>query len=354
MAFRRIRERRYINSNIKLSLKEIEDQLSQLKGKKCIAICATPTENSWQGIASATEGLFGSDIFYLPQYYSQQLYTLKELNQIAQLIVKFNFEQVIISGYVSYFSQLIIPLSKYGVEVNVIYHGSHASVMEVRDTNKHFKELIKLSKEGVVSKIGFVKKDMDKTFHLLTGRDFFPILLKTDETLFSIKSNFYEGTNIGVLTHDMFRKNLYNMVSAGLLHDKATVHIKERYLTDYLGHQDRVKIHGYFDSRHDFLKVMGGMSINFYVTFSECWGQFVNESLAMGVPCLTSDVSAVLDFDPDLKRALVVKEFDNDYAIFKQSQEVLLNLEYFKKAGPAYISSLNQKADVFLADFLNS
>lgn len=353
MVFRKFREQYHINKHLKPPLNTLEEQLSFLKGREPIAICPKPMGNSWQGIATATEGLFTDRIFYLPQYFSNTVYSKEELNILSKLLIQTTSEHIVFSGYLPYFDQLILPLSRSGKKVSVIYHGSHTSILEDPNAALHFKSLIELSKQKVLYKLGFVKKDMDKTFHLLTGQDFYPILLKTDKKLFSLIPNSYEGLNIGVLTHDMFRKNLYNMVSAALLNPIATVHMKEKYLTDYLGKSERIQTHGMLKEQLDFLKIMGGMTINYYVTFSECWGQYVNESLAMGVPCLTSDVSAVLDFDPEIKNLLTVKEFDNDFAIYKKSIEVLENRQLFKSKGPAYILKLNEIADQTLNNFVS-
>ena len=343
-------ERRYVSKNVKVPVDELAVSLPD--GKSPFAICPTTTGNSWQGVLSATAGLFGNRVFQIPQYYSNCIYTEKELHAIAAKIAQTDAEHIVFSGYLPYFDVLIADIVKSGKAVSLIYHGSHTSVLEDKNAAAHFDTMFKMQKQGLIHHIGFVKKDMDKSFELLTGQKSFPILLKTDESLFGRNYEKYEGLNIGVMTHDSFRKNLYNMVSAALLHKDAKVHIKEKYLTFYLQNSERLITHGYFKSQDDFYRVIGSVDLNMYVTFSECWGQFVNESLALGVPCLCSDVSAVLDFDDDLKKMLVVNEFDNDYAIYKKSVEVLQNLDFFKEKGPEYVKKVNVLADEKLNEFL--
>jgi glycosyltransferase involved in cell wall biosynthesis len=352
MILNKFREKLYIKKHIKIPIDQLEKQISNFNCSKPIAICPKPLENNWQGISSATEGLFPGRTFHLPQYFSNTPYTNKELNEIANLLIKNNSEHIIFSGYLAYFNSLIIPIANSGKKVSVIYHGSHTSILEDSNAALHFKSLIQLSKQSILYKIGFVKKDMDKTFNLLTGENFYSILLKTDEALFSINPNQYDGLNIGVLTYNLFRKNLYNMVSAALLNKDAIVHMKKKYLSDYLDNSERIKFHDTSKNKTEFLKILGGMSINLYVSFSECWGQLVSESLAMGVPCLSSDVSAVLDFDEDLKKLLIVKEFDNDFAIYKKTKEVIENKIYFNTYGPKYIRKLNTLADQKITEFI--
>lgn len=350
MVLRKFREQRYVKRNIKIPLSDLGRW--NLVGKDAIAVTPAPTGNSWQGVLSAAKGLFGERLFLLPQYYSNCIYSEKELHQIAKILVRQESEQIVFNGYLPYFKILMEDIIKAGKKVSLIDHESHTSFLEGPDVASHFDEVLQLHKKGYIYHLGFVKKDMDKTIGLLTGHKAYPIILKTDESIIGRTYSKYEGLNIGVMTHDSFRKNLYNMVSAALLHEEAKVHLKDKYKTFYLQNQDRIIVHGYFKSQEDFYRVIGGVDVNFYVTYSECWGQFVNESLALGVPCLCSDVSAVLDFDEDLKKMLVVNEFDNDFAIYNKSKEVLANKDYFITKGPDYVKKVNVIASDYMKAFL--
>ena len=350
MVLNKLRENLYIRKSIKLPVEALK---CDIKGKEAIAVCPSTTGNSWQGVLTATQGLFSNRVFQIPQYYSTCLYSEKELHDIARLLINLESEHIVFSGYLPYFDVLIQDIVRSGKKVSLIYHGSHTSVLEDPHAAEHFDRMFKMQKKGLLYHIGFVKKDMDKTFELHTGQKSYPIILKTDESLIGKKYPKYEGLNIGVMTHDGFRKNLYNMVSASLLHKEAKVHIKMAYLTHYLQNSERLIAHGYFKDQDDFYKVIGGVDLNMYVTFSECWGQFVNESLALGIPCLCSDVSAVLDYDEELKRRLIVQEFDDDYAIYRKSVEVLQDLEYYKTAGPEYVKKVNKIAEEKLHEFLH-
>ena len=351
MVFQRFREQLYINKNVKVPVSELCDKI--VPGKDAIAVCPTTTRNSWRGVLSAAEGLFGDRVFQIPQHYSQCIYTEKELHSIAKKLCEAESEHIVFNGYLPYFELLINDISKSGKKVSLIDHESHTSFLEEPLAAAHFNEMLNLHKKGIIYHLGFVKKDMDKTIGELTGHKAYQIILKTDDSIIGRTYPKYDGLNIGVMTHDAFRKNIYNMVSAALMHKDAMVHMKDRYKTFYLQNAERIITHGYFKSQDDFYRVIGGVDINYYVTFSECWGQFVTESLALGVPCLCSNVSAVLDFDKDLKEALIVNEFDNDYAIYQKSMEVLNNKHYFESKGPEYIRKVNIKAEEYLRFFLS-
>lgn len=349
MVLNKLREDLYIRKSIKIPVESLK---CDFKGKEAIAVCPSTTGNSWQGVLTATESLFPNRVFQIPQYFSTCIYSDKELHKIASLLISLESEHIVFSGFLPYFETIIQDIVRSGKRVSLIYHGSHTSVLEDPNAAEHFDVMFKMQKKGLLYHIGFVKKDMDKTFEMHTGQKSYPIVLKTNENLIGKIYPKYEGLNIGVMTHDAFRKNLYNMVSAGLLHKEAKVHLKSEYLTYYLQNQERIVKHGYLKSQDDFFRVIGGVDLNMYVTFSECWGQFVNESLALGVPCLCSDVSGVLDYDKELKEMLVVKEFDNDYAIYEKSKEVLNNLDYFKEKGPEYVRFVNSYAEYYLTLFL--
>jgi len=349
--FKKLRQIRYI-STIKVPLKVLEKELAKFAGNAVIAICPATTGNSWQGVLTATQGLFDDKVFVLPQYFSNSLYSISELKIIAEMIASLNIRKVVFSGYLSYFSIIVDTLNKLKVESYVIYHGSHTSVLEEPSAALHFKDLICMVKQRRIMKLGLVKKDLDNSMTILTGSKCYPILLKCNVDNSVLRPHIYDGFNIGVLCHDLMRKNIYNQLSAALLIKGSRVHVKDLYHAHYLMNEHRFVVHEYLSDRTEFLRILGGMQINLYVTFSECWGQFVSESLMLGVPCLTSNVSSVLDFDPELKRRLIVDEFDNDYAIFKRIEECKEDLDWFKSAGPVYVEKVNGLAQDYLNKFV--
>ena len=96
------------------------------------------------------------------------------------------------------------------------------------------------------------------------------------------------------------------------------------------------------------------MDVNLHLSFSESWGQLAAESLALGVPCLVSATTNLLDDDAWLKEKLTVNRIDAPVIIAEKLESVIKDKEETGKRGNAYVAALNQKADKLLADFLNA
>ena len=111
-------------------------------------------------------------------------------------------------------------------------------------------------------------------------------------------------------------------------------------------------VHPFFESYFDFLQLLGSMTLNFYVSFSECFGLVVTESLSLGVPCLASYNSGIFDYDDYLKEMLIVKDYDNSEAIYKQAELVLANRHKISERGIEYIKELNKIAKGKIQNFI--
>ena len=361
MMFKKLREKRYINKNIKKHLDLLFSEIERIRNvSEIIAICSQPTGDSYRGIHTATIGLFPDCTFVIPQYFSKPVYDYKELTSIVDKIIKAGFSKVIISGTPPYFGILIELINKLkkinntSLKVLLIYHGSLASNAEDEDTPIFLQRLIQLAIDRKIDKLGFVKKGMKETFEKLLGIQTNYLLLKTNtekriEPLYDINKEVH----VGIFTHDQYRKNIHNQVAAALMIENAKVHLKKTYSFEYLHANDRFILHGYSDSYCDFLNILGSMNINLYVTFSECWGQIITESMMLGVPCLTAYSSGVFDYDEELKKILVVEDFDNSDAIYQQAKTVLENRDKISKLGKEYVIKLNKIAEEKLKSFLS-
>ena len=108
-------------------------------------------------------------------------------------------------------------------------------------------------------------------------------------------------------------------------------------------------------SHQEFYNLLGAMTINLHVTFSEgMGGQVCAESISQGVPCLSADTSSFFDYDQDLKTKLVVNGFDDSWHIYNKLEEVLNDREYLSKRCIEYSNFLNELADKRLNDFLSA
>ena len=79
--------RKILRDKIFKPLFELENEINSIRSKSdLIAICPAATGNSWQGVLTATLGLFPESTLILPQYFSQTPYTEKELTEIARIL----------------------------------------------------------------------------------------------------------------------------------------------------------------------------------------------------------------------------------------------------------------------------
>ena len=82
----------YRRSNSKKLLVDSIDKLQEIrKNSEVLAICGTPTGNSWLGVNVATKSLFPNSTFEMPQYYSNVLLTENDLTKLAEVISALNF-----------------------------------------------------------------------------------------------------------------------------------------------------------------------------------------------------------------------------------------------------------------------
>ena len=351
-----IREKRYINKHFKVQLIELFACLEEVRKKsENIAICPSTIDNSFQGVFTATLGLFPSSTFQIPHYFSNCIYTDKELKLISQKIIELNFSKIIFSGYCSFFSKLILDIKKFNnkIEVFLIYHGSFATNSEDSMTSLLFREILDLESSKKINKIGFVKKGMSESMRKIRSTNCCHILLKTDLNLIKYKTKVDKQIRIGVLTHDQYRKNIHNQIAAALMFENSVVHIKKNYNYQYFKSDNRFAVEPFFESIEDFYESFAKMTINTYVSFSECWGQLITESLMLGVPCLAANNSGILDGNDFLRHKLVVNEFDDSNAIFKQMMVALEYREEISKIGNEYIIQLNKLADESLNRFIS-
>jgi glycosyltransferase involved in cell wall biosynthesis len=135
---------------------------------------------------------------------------------------------------------------------------------------------------------------------------------------------------------------------------EATVHVHDMYNLYYLRCDHRFKIHPFSESYEVFLETLESMTLNFYVTFSECYGLLIAESLSLGVPCLAANNSGFFDYNDELRKWLVIEEYDNSEAIYRQAKKVLENRDKISRMGKEYILHLNSiarnKLNTFLED----
>lgn len=349
-----------INKEFKINIDAIEQQLINVrKNSDFLIFTPKPTQNSWRGVYNGAIAFSELSTFAFPQYYSNCLYNDNELNTISEIIYQLKFRVIVYSGYLPYFDKIIKQIhflnnrDSTKLKQLIIYHGSFSTNREDNKTTTLLKNILNLNKKGFIDKIGFVKKGMSESLETITGLNcefLIPITKKISSQ--KIKNDFSD-IKIGVLTHDLYRKNIDNQIAASLMIKEAIIVIQKNYNYSYFFSDDRFLIKPFFESYDDHLNYLRQLSLNMYVSFSECFGLVISESLSMGVPCLVSNCSGILDYNLELKELLTVDEYDNSNAIYKKALNVIENSEYISKMGIEYIDLLNEKAKKLFDNFIS-
>lgn len=328
---------------------ELLDALYQLRQKSSIAVFVPSTTGyNWMGVNRATFALFPDQTIELPQYYSSSIFTDSELDQVVSEIQSLEFDQLIFSGFPPYFGELMMRLKNSQTKIALIYHGFFSELSGNQPLMQQLKHIVELNHRGVLDKIAFNKKGMAESLRALWGINAHKILLKTPEL--SPVPTYGDGIHIGVLGNDQFRKNLHNQVVAAAMIREAQIHITTDTPFDYLPNPTLIR-HKTGQSHADFTRILGSMHVNLHLSYSESWGQLTTESLAMGVPCLTSYHSDVFDYDEDLKEILVVNDYDNSFAILQRIENIL-SIDSLPERCISYIKRLNQESEKSLEKFL--
>lgn len=337
----------------KINLLPILEQISEIrKENSVINMSASPTGYSWLGVYNAGLSLFPKNTVAIPQFYSNQILNNDQCKQVGEFIGSLNFDQIVFNGYNSYFSHIIKNAKKVNskIRVGLIHHGFFGEVDDSKVLNSIYNSIIEDIQLGFIDKIGFAKQGNAEIFEKLLNTKSFYLQYINDIQIHD-KHNF---NTIGVLTNSSFRKNTPTQVIAALSLKEFKVKIFNTDAYDMFDLNNRLIKMDHMNHA-DFKKVLGSNLINSHVTFSEAsGGQVFTESLALGVPCLTSLTHGYLNDSEELKQALVVDRFDDAWAIAQKMEEVIANRDHLSKLGIVYSQEMNQKAEELLKRFLEA
>lgn len=328
-------------------------QLEALRTKySVIAFAPGITGYNWMGVNRATHALFPENTIDLPQEYSNSIFTEKELDKIIEKLIELHFETVIYSGFPKYFEKIILGLKAEPITQKVIYHGFFSELAGNVPQQEGYKKLIELAANGYINSIAFNKKGMAESVQRIYGIRTHKIIIPTPELNAFNTLPASDKIRIGVLGNNAFRKNLVNQFVAASMIDNAEIHITSEELLDIFPNTSNVVLHTGGMEHQAFINLLASMDINLHVSYSESWGQITTESIALGVPCITSYHSDVFDYSEELKEQLIVEDYDNSTAISDKIQELLKNNSVEKKSLLAYSAKLNDIAKNTIDNFL--
>lgn len=322
------------------------------KTQSHLAICASPTGPNWLGIRNATLQLFPDATLQLPQHYSQQLLDDRDLQQLAGVIREQQFSNIIFSGFPVYFTKLVTLLQGVaGQQQSVILHGTFSEVGAGGKISEGITVPLQLLQQKKIQKLAAVRKDVADFIEKQWRCSAFTLHNKcmVPRVIEPFFSNGDEK-RIGVLGTENFNKNLHNQVSAAVTVPGCRVYVSQPQLYTYL---NAPQIVGIPRSNHsEFLRALASMDVNLHLSFSESWGQIAAESMALGVPCLVSPNTNLLDGDPVLREALTVERVDAPLVIAAKLERALANRRELSARGLAHIDWINKEAGQLMATFL--
>lgn len=286
----KIRNRLFRGRDIAVQWQQTADRLAAIRQQSdIVALYGSPTGPHWLGIAHATKGLYGAAALELAQSYSSPVFSSDQLRQLCDRIITLKFHRVIVSGFAPYFFDMIEHLAGR-CEVQTLYHGT---ISEFHDAGQQhiMQQLISRARAGQVQELSFVREGLEQVFISLYGLHATHIPLRTPEIPAGIKPIELDRSkiHIGVFGGDTFNKNLHNQVIYALMIPGTIVHVLDHKKFEYLGMGERIVGHGTHLPKEKFLSILGAMTVNLYMSYSESWGLVAYESEAMGVPAVRMD-----------------------------------------------------------------
>jgi glycosyltransferase involved in cell wall biosynthesis len=271
----------------KTILNQLKKRISEIREEhRILVVFGSPTEGNWLGIANATKSLYPDNSIEIPQNYSNTLFSEKQTIDLCEYISQLNFNKIIISGFASYFYYWIDLLYPKNI-IEIIFHGTFSEFHE-KAKQIFIGKLISYGKAEKIKRFGFIKKGLNQTFSTLYNFKSYhqPLPIPTIPQGIALLKLDKSKIHIGVFGADTFNKNLHNQVIHALMIENTIVHVLDKSIFKYLELDERIVEHGKNLPRDEFLRILGSMDLNLYMSYSESWGLVAYESEAMGVPCL--------------------------------------------------------------------
>lgn len=310
---------------------KIEYRLSELKGQidrfsnQDYLIFSNP---NWVGVSHVAEDLFGG---YVP-IKDINIYTEKEILEIAKIISDTNKKLIIMNGLVAGWDKVIehIRTADSGVTIKVLYHGGDVRLAREIDYSS-FMKILGLHNMNLIDEIGFVKKQQAEFYAKKGYRARFVannIVIDNPEKYKDVSRPKDDGVKAGLYcSGDVEWKNVFNQIAAASLIDGIELDVVPISQT-MAGYADKLKIKltgiDKLLPRESLLARMANNDINLYVSFAEASPLLPLESMEVGVPCITANNHHYWQGTP-LEEFLIVSRPDDMLAIHEQIEKVLKN-----------------------------
>jgi hypothetical protein len=346
---------RVLGKNNNREFNSLVQSLAILRQKSdYVLLTPKPTGYAWLGVYNGGKSMFPEQTIALPHYYSNSLFSQKELKELGSQLAGLKFDQILFNGFPPYFEHLISQITDQlrDQKIGVVYHGFPAELSGTKINLEIITAMVRESKQKRIQKIGFLKKGFAIAYQQLFGTRCFEVILKNPPLIESVKKYDDGKIHIGVLVNNSFRKNFHTQVMAALMIENSVVHVGDASELGYLDASSRIVAHGPLE-HGAFVQTLASMDINLHVTFSEAsGGQVCSESISQGVPCISGYTSSFFDYNEYLKQALIVIGSDDPYLIHLKIKDVLNHKQELSQKCLAYSTYINELAEERITEFL--
>lgn len=304
----------------------------------------------WRGIRSSTLRL------YPHHYFVDDNVTYEDVKYIVSVLLETGVKKFLISGLANSHILLLKELHRVSPESKkyVLWHANFLQSSEEYVWNS-FKTILDFYKQGIIYKIGFVKKGMDEVMRRQSYRAGFVmnyVPMSADAPSVPLES----GPHLGIwYIEENWRKQPFAMMAASSLIEGALLHmprVSER-AKDFITTMGlNVEYTGRVIPQEEMPGVLSKMHLNLYVTLSECAPMLPLESLSVGAPCLVGPSSHLFTDDDYLSSRLIVPYPDSAAVISKFIDKALLDREDIIRHYIQYARAYNEKAKQSAIDFL--
>ena len=240
---------------------------------------------TWLGVANSTKGLF-ENIVPLEQVFGK-----KNINKIAEAVVKNNIKSVIFSQVVDGWVDVLKLIKKLNskIIIKVIWHGNCYEFFSDYTWNLN-KSVMNLYNEKNIDSFAFVRSTMYEFYKKVGFKSFYLQNNVHLDNIERIKKAKTEKIKIGIYNADSRElKNIYTALSAmrlvpNSIADVVPINNGAKKFTEILN-LETTSINDYIPTEQ-LLKRIQNNDINIYPTFTENAPMFPLESFEMGVPCL--------------------------------------------------------------------
>ena len=243
------------------------------------------------------------------------------IDYFARLIIEANPEKILVQGFPRAYESLLPLLRKKLPKTPIfcIYHGPFTQ-LRVTEERKCLQTLIKFYREGILNRIGLVKKGMAETLQTIGVDAHFVMNFIAKIPAVPVPTDHVSVGIVGSEWQPL--KPLFHQIAAckHFDHDEIKIVGSEAPSIEFCELFEINASHLGSLPQDEMPTFLAANTINLYVSLSECAPMLPLESLAEGVPCLFGANNYYFSDHPYLRSRLMVDVPDSETRIAKYAR----------------------------------